>query len=75
MDTETLSLSVTAPPDQSSEKDFMFLSKTLHQFRFLLAPVKIHDSAVSVFASRLLPRGMAEEVLKLFSCRLSLSLF
>lgn len=72
MRTETLSLSVTGPPDQSSEKDFMFFSETLHQFCFLLARVKIHDSA---FSSCLLPSGMAEELLKVFSSYFSLSLF
>lgn len=75
MRTDTLSLSVTAPPDQSSEKDFTFLSETLHQFCVLLVPLKIDGSAVSVFSSCLLPSGMAEEVLKVFSSYFSLSLF
>lgn len=74
MRTDTLSLGVTAPPDQSSEKDFMFLSEILQQFFFLSAPVKIHISAVSVFSSCLFPSGMAE-VLKVFSSYFSLSLF
>lgn len=41
---------------------------------FLLSPVSIQDSAVSAFPSWLLPRAMAEEVLKLFSSYFSFSL-
>lgn len=62
--TDTLSLSVTTPPDQSSEEDFIFSSEILHRFCFLLVPVKIHDSAASVilFSSqwydRIIPEGI-----------------
>lgn len=53
------------------ERTSMFLSETLLQFCFLLAPVKIHDSAVSIFPSCLVPGDMSE-VLKVFSSYFSL---
>lgn len=63
---DTLSLSVMSLLIRVQKRTFMFLSETLLQFCFLLAPVKIHDSAVSVFPSCLIPGDMAE-VLKVFS--------